>query len=101
MRSLTVVFGRIFSVPVLTNCPVLALRSPIRLCRSFAIVLTSFRWVEKAHCTFFDVPTGLVWSPRRPPFTFAVRIGAIPRHRQIEADFCVDATVVDDSAALQ
>lgn len=31
IRSRTVVFGRNFDVPSLTNCPVIALRSPIRL----------------------------------------------------------------------
>ena len=42
MCSRTVVFGRTFAVPSLTNRPDTALRSPILLCGCFAICLTPF-----------------------------------------------------------
>ena len=42
MCSRTVVLGRSFAVPSLTNRPLTALRSPILLCGFFAIALTSF-----------------------------------------------------------
>ena len=40
--SLTVVFGRCLAVPVLTNSPVFALRSPILLCGFLLINESSF-----------------------------------------------------------
>ena len=37
-RSTTVVLGDLFSVPLLTNCPVLALRSLVAICLALKLI---------------------------------------------------------------